>query len=175
MQVLRSYLQLATFRFRLLGRFQKEYLVHWLSHPPLNETAGKLTTALKKKDMGHLKDVPNNHILTQNLYYNYYYPNPKYLIIGYMDPLGLFHPQVLKPTHGQNSCVYASLPKGSAFCRSRPAHVRRGTVLKMEAAVHVPVWVLFFWRAHELRIFGFMFSRLRQDCAAGTPLGSDLG
>ena len=33
--------------------------------------------------------VPNNHILTQNLYYNHYYPNPKYLIIGYMDPLGL--------------------------------------------------------------------------------------
>ena len=32
--------------------------------------------------------VPNNHILTQNLYYSYYYPNPKYLIIEYMDPLG---------------------------------------------------------------------------------------
>ena len=32
--------------------------------------------------------VPNNHIFTQNLYYNYYYPNPKYQIIGYMDPLG---------------------------------------------------------------------------------------
>ena len=32
--------------------------------------------------------VPKNHILTQNLYYNYYYPNPKYLVIGYMDPLG---------------------------------------------------------------------------------------
>ena len=32
--------------------------------------------------------VPNNHILAQNLYYNYYYPKPKYLIIGYMDPLG---------------------------------------------------------------------------------------
>ena len=32
--------------------------------------------------------VPNNHTLTQNLYYNYYYPRPKYLIIGYMDPLG---------------------------------------------------------------------------------------
>ena len=32
--------------------------------------------------------VPNNHILTQNLYYNYYYPKPKYPIIGYMDPLG---------------------------------------------------------------------------------------
>ena len=26
--------------------------------------------------------VPNNHILTQNLYYNYYYANPKYLIMG---------------------------------------------------------------------------------------------
>ena len=33
--------------------------------------------------------VPNNHILTQNLYYNYYYPKPKYLIIGYLDPLGV--------------------------------------------------------------------------------------
>ena len=32
--------------------------------------------------------VPNNHILTQHLYYNYYYPKPKYIIIGYMDPLG---------------------------------------------------------------------------------------
>ena len=30
--------------------------------------------------------VPNRHILTQNLYYNYYYPEPKYLIIGYLDP-----------------------------------------------------------------------------------------
>ena len=30
--------------------------------------------------------VPNDHILPQNLYYNYYYTNPKYLIIGYMDP-----------------------------------------------------------------------------------------
>ena len=33
--------------------------------------------------------VPNNHILTQNLYYYNYSPKPKYLIIGYMDPLGL--------------------------------------------------------------------------------------
>ena len=32
--------------------------------------------------------VPNNHILTQNLYYHYYYPKPKYLVIGYLDPLG---------------------------------------------------------------------------------------
>ena len=32
--------------------------------------------------------VPNNRILNQNLYCNYYSPNPKYLVIGYMDPLG---------------------------------------------------------------------------------------
>ena len=32
--------------------------------------------------------VPYNHILTQNLYHNYYYPKPKYLIFMYLDPLG---------------------------------------------------------------------------------------
>ena len=37
--------------------------------------------------------VPNNHIPTHNLYQNYYYPNPKYPIIRYMDPLG--KPQTL--------------------------------------------------------------------------------
>ena len=30
--------------------------------------------------------VPNNHILTQNVYYKHYYPTPKYLIIGHMGP-----------------------------------------------------------------------------------------
>ena len=28
--------------------------------------------------------VPNNHILAQNLYHIYYYPKPKYLIIGFL-------------------------------------------------------------------------------------------
>ena len=32
--------------------------------------------------------VPNSYILAQNLYHNYYYLKPKYLTIGYMDPLG---------------------------------------------------------------------------------------
>ena len=27
--------------------------------------------------------------LPKSLYYNYYYPKAKYLIIGYLDPLGL--------------------------------------------------------------------------------------
>ena len=35
--------------------------------------------------------VPNHDILTQNLYHNYYYPKPKYLVIGYLDPLGKIH------------------------------------------------------------------------------------
>ena len=34
------------------------------------------------------KGIPNIHILAQSQYYNYYYPKPKYLIIGYMDPSG---------------------------------------------------------------------------------------
>ena len=33
--------------------------------------------------------VPNMHILTQHLYYNYYYQNPKYPIIGH-GPLGIY-------------------------------------------------------------------------------------
>ena len=32
--------------------------------------------------------VYNPHLLTQNLFSNCYYPNPMYLIIGCMDPLG---------------------------------------------------------------------------------------
>ena len=32
--------------------------------------------------------VPNNHILSQNLYYNSHHPKPKDLIIGYLDALG---------------------------------------------------------------------------------------
>ena len=33
--------------------------------------------------------VPNYHILTQDWYYNYYYPKPKYPIFRYLDPLGM--------------------------------------------------------------------------------------
>ena len=43
--------------------------------------------------------VPNNHILTLNLYYNHYYPNPKHLIIGYMDPLAKSLHKVAAVTH----------------------------------------------------------------------------
>ena len=46
----------------------------------MDETAGRRLTLRVQ--------VLNMYILTQNLYYNFYYPKPKYLIIGYMDPLG---------------------------------------------------------------------------------------
>ena len=55
--------------------------------PPMSQML-KVMTQLKRKQNTLRVQVPNNHILTQNLYYNYYYPNPKYLILGYMDPLG---------------------------------------------------------------------------------------
>ena len=45
-------------------------------------------TSSRDRDHSLRVQVPNNHILTPNLYYNYYYPNPKYVIIGYMDPPG---------------------------------------------------------------------------------------
>ena len=48
-----------------------EELIHW----------NKLIIPLRVQ-------VPNNHILTQNLYYNSYYPKLKDPIIGYLDPLG---------------------------------------------------------------------------------------
>ena len=32
--------------------------------------------------------LPNNHRLAQNLSHIYYYQKPKYLFIGYLDPLG---------------------------------------------------------------------------------------
>ena len=38
------------------------------------------------QDLSLRVQVHNNHILAQDLYYNNYYPKPKYLIIGYMDP-----------------------------------------------------------------------------------------
>ena len=50
---------------------------------PLGELGGVFQYGLTLR-----VQVPNSHILTQNLYYNYYYPSPRYLIIGYMDPLG---------------------------------------------------------------------------------------
>ena len=59
------------------------------AHGPLKT---ELTRGFRVEGLGLTQrvQVPNNHILTQTLYYNYYYLKPKYLIIGYMDPLGKF-------------------------------------------------------------------------------------
>ena len=41
---------------------------------------------LNPKPLSLRVQVPNNHILNQNLYYDDYCPKPIYLIIGYLDP-----------------------------------------------------------------------------------------
>ena len=51
---------------------------------PYNSAFGILSLSVSPKALR--VQVPNNHILTQNLYYNYYYQYDKYLTIGYMDP-----------------------------------------------------------------------------------------
>ena len=53
---------------------------------------------------------PNSHILPHNMYYNYYYPKPKYLTIGYLDPL-------------ENSSFHY-MPAGCNFRVERPAATR---------------------------------------------------
>ena len=45
-------------------------------------------------DLSVRVQVRNNHIRTQSLCYSYYYPKPKNLIIGYLDPLGMVSPRV---------------------------------------------------------------------------------
>ena len=36
------------------------------------------------------KYSPNNHVLNQSMYYNDYCQNPKYQIIGSLDPQGIY-------------------------------------------------------------------------------------
>ena len=57
--------------------------------------------------------VPNNHILTQNLYYSYYSPKPKYPIIGYLDPVGSFFQ--VKPLGHSPDKYWLDLTEGSCL------------------------------------------------------------
>ena len=47
-------------------------------YQPCDNEGKELVASLKVQ-------VPNNHIVTQSLYYNYYEPELKYLIIGYLE------------------------------------------------------------------------------------------
>ena len=60
--------------------------------------------------------VPTNHILTKNVYYNYYYRKPKYLIIGYL-PLG-------KVTTGFRGSVFFRPTVGAGKQQAAKNHVR---------------------------------------------------
>ena len=64
--------------------------------------------------------VPNNDILTQNLYHNLYYPKPKSLIIGYLDPLRLFKSQGLDFWRHTNAYPFCPKPisrKSNGKCK----------------------------------------------------------
>ena len=70
---------------------------------PQGTAVGEQLKANAGYGVGNLHDlqtlrvqVPSNHILTQNLYCTYYYPKPKYLNIGYLDPLGLMTSKALQ-------------------------------------------------------------------------------
>ena len=47
-------------------------------------------------------------MLPENLYYNYYYPKPKYLVIEYMDPLGWEYNSVIVLTWSEYSALHHS-------------------------------------------------------------------
>ena len=74
----------------------------WHPTPRFQDTSANFNTEQSQDCWGRQQpkplrvQVPNNHILTQKLYYNYYYPRLKCLIIGYLDPLGT----LLKPGFG---------------------------------------------------------------------------
>ena len=56
----------------------------------MDEILHQVTSVLgmTKRGLAQRVQVPNSHILASNLYHKHYYPKPKYIIIGYMDPLG---------------------------------------------------------------------------------------
>ena len=58
--------------------------------------------------------VPSNHILIQNLYYNYYYQSPQYPSIGYMDPTGYKDPVNPCPGWCFGRAVYESFAPNMA-------------------------------------------------------------
>ena len=56
--------------------------------------------------------VPINHILTQNLYYDSYYPKPKYLITGYLDPLRILQGARFPPLTRVSALISPLIPFG---------------------------------------------------------------
>ena len=69
-----------------------------------------------EKDVSLRVQVPNTHIFTQRLYYNYYYPKPKYLINRYLDPLGIVLTQRLT-LRSSYLTIQKNVP---AFCSKPP-------------------------------------------------------
>ena len=62
--------------------------ISYILHIPHNVSLYDPHRTLSDPPFALKTHVPHNQILTQNLYYVFYYPNPKYLKFGYMDLLG---------------------------------------------------------------------------------------
>ena len=116
---------------------------HFLSMPfqprlrtPCNTQLAKLPDPFSQQDkyMFHKLSitkrvqVPNHHILTQNLYYNYYYPNPKYLIIGYIGLRVTLSCSNAYPNNGLHCAEYARKKKGNHYTGLHRDELLRGSI-----------------------------------------------
>ena len=87
--------------------------------------------------------VPNNHILAQHLYYNFYYAKHTYVIIGYLDPLvstlvcRLGHNMVRVHKMGGNNNAISDLSAGTKAIQG--SHRDRTTWRRL----NMQGWVLF--------------------------------
>ena len=108
--------------------------------------------------------MPNHHILTQNLYDDSYDPKPKYLIIGYLDPLAKLqvnrmvsfrasgvvprrvqhsdvphHPGSAKALERESGCILAYIPDATnkKACLRMPVSmdILHGTMSLMQTSI----------------------------------------
>ena len=101
--------------------------------------------------------VPNNHIPTPNLYYNYCYTKPKYQIIGYMDPLGTMSP-------GENHGAFAMLPR-VITSPSPPPNTEyppsnKGTTWEVGGGVHIIIIgtpIVYIYRYMNIYIYIYIY------------------
>ena len=118
----------------------------WFSSPNLRHGQQHVTTHQHSQTLAPRVQVPNNHILTQNLYQNHYYANPKYLILGYMDPLGCSYQNLQKPTRRNGSGLASETKAGyspsKSACAQRSCQRARKRTLKpgRYCNVMVPDW-----------------------------------
>ena len=103
--IFKSHLRSTISPQKLQCRVESPSALHRQQHSTRHSQDGRFS----KVTLAPRVQVPNHPLLTQNLYYNYVYPKPTYLILGYMDPLGCRN---FKGYFRMSlSCLYGSAPK----------------------------------------------------------------